>query len=83
MDNYYLCNYTRGGVCCSIGKELRDIAKHIKYCIDNHGWSLTDRIDIIPEEDAFEPGAVFIRGLESTSVSTNIEDYLVHLPVDQ
>jgi hypothetical protein len=83
MDNYYLCNYTRGGICCGIGKKLSDIAKHLKYCIDNHGWSLDDHIDIIPEEDALEPGAVFIRGLNVSSATTAVEDYSVHLPVGQ
>ena len=60
MTIYYLCNYSKNGVCYRIGEQLRDITKHLKYCFDKHGWSITDDIDIIPEEDALEPGAVFI-----------------------
>lgn len=53
---YYLCNYSRRGVCYGIGPKLHDITKHIKDCIIKYDWSSDDLIDIITEEDAFEPG---------------------------
>lgn len=61
MTNYYLCNYSvRGAPCCFVGDSIKNISRIIKYCIENHGWSLGDRIDVLPEEDVLEPGGFII-----------------------
>jgi hypothetical protein len=58
---WYISNNTRGYVSYMIGTDPRNIIKGLQDCIKNHGWSITDDIELITEDDALFPGARLIR----------------------
>jgi aspartyl/asparaginyl-tRNA synthetase len=58
---WYISNNSQHYISYMIGKDPRNIIKGLQDCIKNHGWSITDDIELITEDDALFPGARLIR----------------------